>query len=107
MCLKVSELINLIKLLEQTWNINTNIRADKERHTPTINNKKYDVKLVNIGKNKINVIKEIKTLLNLGLKESRDFVETLPKIIKEQIEKEEADVIKKKFESLDATIELI
>ncbi len=106
MRLRISELIVLIKLLEQTLNVNTNIQINKKDKNITPSNRKYNVILTSVGKNKINIIKEIKNLLNLGLKESRDYIETLPKLIKEGIEETEANTIKKRLESLDATIEV-
>ncbi|WP_192573067.1 bL12 family ribosomal protein [Candidatus Hodgkinia cicadicola] len=105
--LRVTELMELIKLLELTWNTDTKVQTDQNHHVDLVNNKRYNVRLISIGKNKINVIKEIKNLLNIGLKESKDFIEVLPKMIKEQIERHEADTIKKKFELLDATIEIL
>ncbi|KON71419.1 50S ribosomal subunit L7/L12 [Candidatus Hodgkinia cicadicola] len=104
--LKVTELMELIKLLELTWNTGTTKQTDQSHHVDLVNNKRYNVRLISIGKNKINIIKEIKNLLNIGLKESRDLIEVLPKMIKEQIEKHEADTIKKKLELLDATVEI-
>lgn len=66
----------------------------------------FDVILVNAGANKIQVIKEIRVVTNLGLKEAKDFVETPPKPIKTGVKKEEADEIKKKLEAVGATVEL-
>ena len=66
----------------------------------------FDVILANAGANKIQVIKEIRAVTNLGLKEAKDFVETAPKPIKQGIKKEEADEIKKKLEAVGATIEV-
>ncbi|WP_192573209.1 ribosomal protein L7/L12, partial [Candidatus Hodgkinia cicadicola] len=54
---------------------------DQNHHVDLVNNKRYNVRLISIGKNKINVIKEIKNLLNIGLKESKDFIEVLQLII--------------------------
>ena len=66
----------------------------------------FDVILANAGANKIQVIKEIRAVTNLGLKEAKDFVEAAPKPIKQGIKKEEADDIKKKLEAVGATIEV-
>ena len=66
----------------------------------------FDVILANAGANKIQVIKEIRAVTNLGLKEAKDFVETAPKPIKQGIKKDEADEIKKKLEAVGATIEV-
>jgi len=69
---------------------------------PTI----FDVILANSGTNKINVIKEIRAITNLGLKEAKDLVESAPKPVKTGVKKEEADEIKKKLEAAGATVEL-
>jgi large subunit ribosomal protein L7/L12 len=59
-----------------------------------------------IGEKKINVIKAVREVTNLGLKEAKDLVEAAPKPIKEGVSKEEADTIKKKFEEAGATVEI-
>ena len=66
----------------------------------------FDVILANAGTNKIQVIKEIRGVTSLGLKEAKDFVESAPKPIKTGIKKEEADEIKKKLEAAGATVEI-
>ena len=58
------------------------------------------------GANKINVLKEVRTITGLGLKEAKDLVDGAPKPIKENIKKEEAEAIKKTLEELGATIEI-
>ena len=66
----------------------------------------FDVILATAGSNKIQVIKEIRAVTNLGLKEAKDFVEAAPKPIKQGIKKEEADDIKKKVEAAGAKVEI-
>ena len=66
----------------------------------------FDVILANAGANKINVIKEIRTITNLGLKEAKDLVEGAPKPVKTGAKKDEAQEIKKKLEAVGATVEL-
>ena len=66
----------------------------------------FDVILASIGDKKINVIKEVRALTQLGLKEAKDLVESAPAPIKEGIQKEEAEEIKKKLEDVGATVEL-
>jgi len=66
----------------------------------------FNVVLVNAGANKINVIKELRTLTSLGLKEAKDLVDGAPKTIKESATKDEADKIKKQLEAAGAKIEL-
>jgi len=66
----------------------------------------FDVILANVGEKKINVIKVVREVTSLGLKEAKDLVEAAPKPIKEGIQKEEAEAIKKKFEEAGATVEI-
>ena len=66
----------------------------------------FDVVLAAIGEKKINVIKEVRAMTGLGLKEAKDLVESAPKAVKEGISKEEAEGLKKKLEEVGATVEL-
>jgi large subunit ribosomal protein L7/L12 len=66
----------------------------------------FTVTLTDIGGNKINVIKVVREITSLGLKEAKDLVESAPKPIKEGIPKEEAAAIKKKFEEVGAKVEV-
>jgi large subunit ribosomal protein L7/L12 len=66
----------------------------------------FDVVLAAIGDKKINVIKEVRAMTGLGLKEAKDLVEAAPKPIKEGVGKDEAEELKKKLEEVGATVEL-
>jgi large subunit ribosomal protein L7/L12 len=66
----------------------------------------FNVVLTDIGGNKINVIKAVREVTSLGLKEAKDLVESAPKPIKEGVPKEEAEAIKKKFEEAGAKVEV-
>ena len=66
----------------------------------------FDVVLAAVGDKKINVIKEVRAITGLGLKEAKDLVESAPKAIKEACDKDEAEALKKKLEDVGATIEL-
>ena len=66
----------------------------------------FTVTLTDIGSNKINVIKAVREVTSLGLKEAKDLVESAPATIKEGVSKEEAESIKKKFEEAGAAIEI-
>ena len=66
----------------------------------------FDVVLTSFGDKKINVIKVVREITSLGLKEAKDLVESAPKAVKEGIEKAEAEEIKKKFEDAGATAEI-
>ena len=66
----------------------------------------FNVILAAAGANKINVIKEVRVITGLGLKEAKDLVEGAPKAVKEGVSKDEADKIKKQLEAAGATVEL-
>ncbi len=66
----------------------------------------FNVTLTEIGTNKINVIKVVREITSLGLKEAKDLVESAPKSIKEGVPKDEAEAIKKKFEDVGAKVEI-
>ena len=66
----------------------------------------FNVTLTEIGGNKINVIKVVREVTSLGLKEAKDLVESAPKAIKEAVSKDEAAAIKKKFEEVGAKVEI-
>jgi large subunit ribosomal protein L7/L12 len=66
----------------------------------------FDVMLTDFGANKINVIKAVRALTSLGLKEAKDLVEAAPKAVKEQIGKDDADAAKATLEEAGATVEL-
>jgi large subunit ribosomal protein L7/L12 len=66
----------------------------------------FTVTLVSAGANKINVLKEVRTITGLGLKEAKDLVDSAPKTIKDGVKKEEAVELKKKLEELGATVEV-
>ena len=67
----------------------------------------FDVQLKEIGPNKIPVIKEVRAVTGLGLKEAKEAVEAAPNVIKEGVSKEEAEEIKSKLEAVDAVIEIL
>ena len=66
----------------------------------------FDVILTAIGDKKIQVIKEVRTITGLGLKDAKDLVEAAPKVIKEGVKKEEAEEIQKKIEEVGGTVEV-
>ncbi|MDR1673927.1 MAG: 50S ribosomal protein L7/L12, partial [Oscillospiraceae bacterium] len=66
----------------------------------------FDVVLMSFGESKMNVIKVIKDVMGLGLKEAKEFVESCPKPLKEGVSKEEADELKAKVEASGATVEV-
>jgi len=66
----------------------------------------FDVILVAAGEKKINVIKEVRAITGLGLKEAKDLVEAAPKPVREKVTKEEADKVKTQLEGAGATVEV-
>ena len=66
----------------------------------------FTVTLTNVGAKKINVIKVVREVTSLGLKEAKDLVESAPKAVKEAIPKDEAEAVKKKFEDVGAKVEI-
>ncbi|MBM3771448.1 MAG: 50S ribosomal protein L7/L12 [Acidimicrobiia bacterium] len=74
--------------------------------SPAEEKTEFTVTLTEIGTNKINVIKVVREVTSLGLKEAKDLVESAPKPIKEAIPKDEAEAIKKKFEEVGAKVEI-
>jgi len=113
--MNVLELADLIKDIEKKFNIsseNINKLSSSQSSKKEINEEKKDTKvnfsviMTDYGNSKINVIKTIRTILSLGLKEAKDFVEKLPVTVKKDVKKEEADNIKEKLEKSGAKIEL-
>jgi large subunit ribosomal protein L7/L12 len=66
----------------------------------------FDVVLTSVGSNKINVIKAVREVTSLGLKEAKDLVDGAPKTVKEGVSKDEAEAVKKKFTEAGATVEI-
>ncbi|MDD5120042.1 MAG: 50S ribosomal protein L7/L12 [Candidatus Omnitrophica bacterium] len=111
--MSVLELSDLVKALEEKFGVSANVPmaasapAAAGGAAPAAEEKSvFTVVLANAGANKIAVIKEVRTITNLGLKEAKDLVDAAPKPIKEGANKEEAAEIKKKLEAAGATVEL-
>ena len=112
--MNILELAELTKTLEDKFGVKASVPvaplaqgvSGKQTASEEEEKTSFDVILVEVGEKKIPVIKEIRTITNLGLKESKDFVEAAPKAIKEKIEKKEAEEIKKKLEAVGAKIEI-
>lgn len=105
--LTLLELNELIKSFEEKYNIGNILDKDlKNNKDNKVVKSSYSVFLNSIGINKISVIKIIRELNNLGLKESKDLVESAPVLIKSNIDLSIAEDIKKKLESAGAVIEI-
>ncbi len=111
----VLELADLVKALEEKFGVQANMpmmaapmaAAGAGAAAPAAEEKSiFTVVLTSAGANKIAVIKEVRTITNLGLKEAKDLVDGAPKPIKESVPKEEAEDMKKKLEAAGATVEL-
>ena len=108
--LTVMEAADLSKMLEEKWGVSAAaavaVVAGGAAAAAAEEKDEFDVILAEAGANKINVIKEIRAITQLGLKEAKDLVDAAPKAIKEGVKKEEAEEIKKKLEAAGATVEL-
>ncbi|MCD2171744.1 50S ribosomal protein L7/L12 [Rhizobium sp. C4] len=111
--LTVLEAAELSKLLEEKWGVSAAAPvavaavAGGAAAAPAEEEKtEFDVILVDAGANKINVIKEVRAITGLGLKEAKDLVEGAPKAVKEAISKGEAADLKKKLEEAGAKVDV-
>ncbi len=107
--LTVLEAAELSKMLEEKWGVSAAapVAAAAAPAGPDAEVKDtFDVILKDAGANKINVIKEVRAITNLGLKEAKDLVEAAPKAVKEGVNKDEAATIKKKLEDAGAKVEV-
>ena len=106
--LTVLEAAELSKMLEEKWGVSAAApvaAAAAVAAGPAAEVKDtFDVILADAGANKINVIKEVRAITNLGLKEAKDLVEGAPKPVKEGVKKDEADQLKKKLEDAGAKV---
>ena len=110
----VLELSQLVKRLEQELGVSAAAAAPvmvgggggREAAAPVEEKTEFNVTLTEVGSAKINVIKVVREVTSLGLKEAKDLVESAPKAIKEGIPKDEAEAIKKKFEDVGAKVEI-
>jgi large subunit ribosomal protein L7/L12 len=113
--LTVLQVAELVKMLEEKWGVSAAAAAPvmmaaagapaagaaaAEEQT------EFAVHLLAAGDKKINVIKVVRELTSLGLKEAKDLVDGAPKVVKEELSKEEAEAMKKKFEEVGAQVEI-
>ena len=110
--LTVIEAAELAKMLEEKWGVSAAApvavaAAGAAPAAEAVAEKtEFDVILATIGEKKVNVIKEVRAITQLGLKEAKDLVEAAPKPVKEGVNKEEAAKIKKQLEDAGATVEI-
>jgi len=109
--LTVFEAVELSKMLEEKWGVSAAApvaaaAAAPAAAAPAEEQTEFTVILAKSGDKKINVIKEIRTITGLGLKEAKDLVEAAPKPLKEGVSKDEVAKIKKMLEEAGATVEV-
>jgi large subunit ribosomal protein L7/L12 len=113
--ISVLELSQLVKRLESELGVSAAAAAPvmvaggggaAAAAAPAEEKTEFTVVLTEVGTNKINVIKVVREVTSLGLKEAKDLVEGAPKPVKEGVNKDEAATIKKKFEEVGATVEI-
>lgn len=104
----VKELMELTKACEKEFNVSAavNIVAPKDPNPKVIPKTEFDVELTDFGPQKIKVVKVIREVTGLGLREAKELVEAAPKVIKESVSTEEAEALKAKLEELGAVITL-
>ncbi len=111
--LTVIEAAELASKLEESWGVSAAapvavaaVAAGGDAGGAAEEQTEFDVVLAAAGEKKINVIKEVRAITGLGLKEAKELVESAPKPVKEGASKEEAEELKKKLEDVGATVEL-
>lgn len=115
--LTVMQVAELVKMLEEKWGVSAAAAAPVmmaampgaggAAAAAAVEEKtEFAVHLTNAGDKKINVIKVVREVTSLGLKEAKDLVDGAPKVVKEGVSKDEAEAIKKKFVEVGATVEI-
>ena len=116
--LTVMQVAELVKMLEEKWGVSAaaaapvmmggggGAAAGGAAAAPAEEKTEFAVHLTATGDKKINVIKVVREVTSLGLKEAKDLVDGAPKMVKEGVTKDEAAAIKKKFEEVGATVEV-
>ena len=114
--LTVMQVAELVKMLEEKWGVSAAVAAPVMMAAAGLpaagaaaaaeEQTEFAVHLMGAGDKKINVIKVVREVTSLGLKEAKDLVDGAPKVVKEGISKDEAAAIKKKFEEVGAQVEV-
>ena len=109
----IMEVVELIKLLEDEWGVSAAApvavaaaAAGDGGAAAVEEQTEFDVVMSSFGQNKVSVIKAVRTLTGLGLKEAKDLVEGVPATVKEGIPKDEAEEVKKQLEEAGAAVDL-
>jgi len=110
--MSVMEIVDLVKEMEKKFDVSASSmmmstnKVDNAEKEEVKEQTEFSVTLESFGKSKISVIKSIRSIINLGLKEAKDFVENAPKLIKDGIDKKESEEIKKKLEEVGAKVSI-
>jgi large subunit ribosomal protein L7/L12 len=110
----IMEVVELVKMLEEEWGVSAAApvavaaagAADGDAAEAAVEKTEFDVVMTSFGGNKVSVIKAVRTITGLGLKEAKDTVEGAPSTIKEGASKDDAEEIKKQLEEAGASVEL-
>ena len=108
----IMEVVELVKMLEEEWGVSAAAPVAMaagpaaDAGDAAVEQTEFDVVMTSFGGNKVSVIKAVRTLTGLGLKEAKDTVEGVPSTIKEAVGKDEAEDVKKTLEEAGATVEL-
>jgi len=107
----IMEVVDLVKMLEEEWGVSAAApvavaAAGAADAAPVEEKTEFDVVMTSFGENKVSVIKAVRTMTGLGLKEAKDAVEGAPSTIKEAVSKEDAETFKKQLEEAGASVEL-
>lgn len=109
--MSVMEIVDLVKMMEEQWGVTaaapvTMMAGGGAPAAAAEEKTEFDVMLTSFGENKVNVIKAIRTITGLGLKEAKDLVESAPAVAKSGVSKDEAAKIKKELEDAGAKAEV-
>ena len=105
----IMEVVELVKMLEEEWGVSAAAPvavAGGDAGEAAAEKDEFDVVLTSFGEAKVGVIKAVRTLTGLGLKEAKDAVEGVPSTIKEGVSKDEAEEVKKQLEEAGGSVEL-
>ncbi|MAF84417.1 MAG: 50S ribosomal protein L7/L12 [Gammaproteobacteria bacterium] len=107
----IMEVVELVKMLEEEWGVSAAapvaVAAGPAADAAAVEEQtEFDVVMTSFGSNKVSVIKAVRTITGLGLKEAKDTVESAPASIKEGISKDEAEDVKKQLEEAGASVEI-
>jgi large subunit ribosomal protein L7/L12 len=107
----IMEVVELVKMLEEEWGVSAAAPVAvaapaADAGEAAAEQVEFDVVMTSFGGNKVSVIKAVRAMTGLGLKEAKDTVEGVPSTIKEAVNKDEAEDVKKQLEEAGATVEL-